>query len=267
MMTYFNKNSELKQGYNAYIDAASDDMGTQMDVGLLVMEAGDTVIFEEGKKEIAVLLFAGKVTYQWNGETVEAVRPACFHHEAYCLLASRETKVTLTAHAHSELYIQKTLNDKLYPPVMYTPENIQTQHAGANGELLGCMKREIKTFFDYENAPFSNMVLGEVLNYPGKWSSYPPHHHPQPEVYFYRFDHPAGFGAGFANGEIYQTGHNGLAVITSGFHSQTAAPGYAMCYAWGIRHLEGDPWRKTRIDDPEHAWLWKPDANDHIFQG
>ena len=71
----------------------------------------------------------------------------------------------------------------------------------------------------------------------------------------------------FANGEIYQTGHNGLAVINHGFHSQTAAPGYAMCYAWGIRHLEGDPWKKTRIDDPEHAWLWKPDANDHIFQG
>ena len=72
------------------------------------------------------------------------------------------------------------------------------------------------------------MVLGEVLNFPGKWSSYPPHHHPQPEVYFYRFDYPHGFGAGFANGEIYQTGHNGLAVINHGFHSQTAAPGYAM---------------------------------------
>ena len=71
----------------------------------------------------------------------------------------------------------------------------------------------------------------------------------------------------FANGEIYKTGHNGCAVITSGFHSQTAAPGYAMCYAWGIRHLEGDPWLKTRIDDEEHQWLWKSDANDHIYQG
>ena len=129
------------------------------------------------------------------------------------------------------------------------------------------MKREIKTFFDYENAPFSNMVLGEVLSYPGKWSSYPPHHHPQPEVYFYRFDHPQGFGAGFANGEIYKTGHNGMSIITSGFHSQVTAPGYALCYSWGIRHLDGDPWLKTRIDDPEHAWLWKPDANDHIFKG
>ena len=71
----------------------------------------------------------------------------------------------------------------------------------------------------------------------------------------------------FSNGEIYKTEHNGMATINHGFHSQVAAPGYAMCYAWAIRHLDGDPWQKTRIDDPEHSWLWKPDANDHIFQG
>lgn len=266
-MTYINKNAELKRGYNSYIDTSMDDMGTQMDVGLLIMEEGDTYTYENKKKEVAILLFSGSVTYAWYGETVRADRPDCFHHEAYCLLAPRDTHITLTALAHSELYIQATENDRDYEPVMYTPESIQIQHAGANGELMGCMRREIKTFFDYDNAPFSNMVLGEVLNFPGKWSSYPPHHHPQPEVYFYRFDYPNGFGAGFANGEIYKTGQNGLAVINSGFHSQAAAPGYAMCYAWGIRHLEGDPWKKTRIDDEEHAWLWKPDANDHIFKG
>ena len=74
-MTYFNKNAELKQGYNPYIDMSADDMGTQMDVGLLVMEPGDTFSFEEAEKEIAVLLFAGTVTYQWAGKTVEAERP------------------------------------------------------------------------------------------------------------------------------------------------------------------------------------------------
>ena len=57
-----------------------------------------------------------------------------------------------------------------------------------------------------------------------------------------------------------------MAVIRHGFHSQTAAPGYAMCYAWGIRHLEGDPWDKTRIDDAEHEWLWAEDANEKIYQ-
>ena len=266
-MTYMNKNADLKRGYNCYIDADKDDLGTLMDVGLLIMEEGDVFEIEEKEKECAVLLFSGKVDFSWNGRTCEAERPDCFRYEAYCLLAPRRTHIVLTAKGHSELYIQKTVNERDYESVMYTPDTVQTQHAGANGELMGAMRREIKTFFDYDNAPFSNMVLGEVLNYPGKWSSYPPHHHPQPEVYFYRFDYPDGFGAGFANGEIYKTQHNGMSVITSGFHSQVTAPGYAMCYSWGIRHLDGDPWLKTRIDDPEHAWLWKSDANDHIFNG
>ena len=266
-MTYLNKNAELKRGYNPYLDTAIDDMGTQMDVGLLILEAGDTYTYQDEAKEAAILLFSGSVTFDWNGSTVRADRPDCFHHEGTCLLASCGTRVTLTALSHSELYLQATVNPEPYTPVLFTPDSVQVQHAGANGELMGCMRREIKTFFDYDNAPFSNMVLGEVLNFPGKWSSYPPHHHPQPEVYFYRFDYPDGFGAGFANGEIYKTGHNGLAVINHGFHSQAAAPGYAMCYAWGIRHLDGDPWKKTRIDDEEHAWLWRADANDHIFKG
>ena len=262
---YFTK--ELHEGYNSYIDAKTDDMGTQMDVGLLVMEAGDRYVIEDEVKETAVLLFEGDVTLKWGEKTAEASRPDCFRYEAYCLLCPRRVRIEITAKGHAELYIQQTDNERDYEPVLYTPDTVQTQHAGNNGELMGCMRREIKTFFDYDNAPFSNMVLGEVLNYPGKWSSYPPHHHPQPEVYFYRFDYPQGFGVGFSNGEIWQTGHNGCLVINSGFHSQAAAPGYAMCYSWGIRHLPGDPWLKTRIDDEAHSWLWKADANEHIFQG
>ena len=262
---YFNK--DLHRGYNAYIDTAVDDMGTQMDVGLLVMEEGDTYRICDPAKETAVLLFEGRMELTYGDKTVSAERPDCFHYEAYCLLAPRNTEIKIKAVSHAEIYIQQTVNERDYEAILYTPETVQVQHAGANGELMGAMRREIKTFFDYDNAPFSNMVLGEVLNYPGKWSSYPPHHHPQPEVYFYRFDYPHGFGAGFANGEIYETRHNGMAVINYDCHSQVTAPGYAMCYSWGIRHLEGDPWLKTRIDDPEHAWLWKPDANDHIFQG
>lgn len=165
-MTYFNKNKELKRGYNAYIDESTNYMGTQMNVGLLVMEDGDTYTYESADHEVAILLFEGKVTYEYAGKTVEADRPNCFHHEAYCLLAPKGTKITLTAHSHSELYMQDTLNEKDYEPVMYTPETVQTQHAGSKGELMGAMEREIKTFFDYDNAPFSNMVLGEVLNVP-----------------------------------------------------------------------------------------------------
>ena len=49
-MAYMNKNAELKNGYNAYIDSSVDDMGTQMDVGLLLMEAGDTYVYLGDRK-------------------------------------------------------------------------------------------------------------------------------------------------------------------------------------------------------------------------
>ena len=34
-------NYQPKHGYNSYIDAAADDLGTQMDVGLLILEPGE----------------------------------------------------------------------------------------------------------------------------------------------------------------------------------------------------------------------------------
>lgn len=265
-MTYMEP-KPLKRGYIPYIDMAQDDYGTQMDVGLLILEAGDSFVIDEPEKEVAVLLWEGEADLQWKEGSAHLCRENPFGHGGYCLLVGRGNTITVTAVAHSEFYVQKTHNEKSFPAVLYTPETTLIQPAGAKGELMGAMRRDIITYFDYDNAPFSNMVLGEVLNHPGKWSSYPPHHHPQPEVYFYRFDYPDGFGAGFANGEVYRTGHNGLSIINHGFHSQVAAPGYALCYAWGIRHLDGDPWIKTRIDDPEHSWLWKEDANDHIFKG
>jgi hypothetical protein len=58
--TYISKNSELKKGYNTYINASEDDYGTQMDVGLLIMEDGDTYTIEEAKKERRFFCSAGR---------------------------------------------------------------------------------------------------------------------------------------------------------------------------------------------------------------
>ncbi|MCI8694935.1 MAG: 5-deoxy-glucuronate isomerase, partial [Lachnospiraceae bacterium] len=122
-------------------------------------------------------------------------------------------------------------------------------------------RRQVLTVFDYENAPYSNMVMGEVFHKPGCWSSYPPHFHPQPELYYYEFDKPQGFGVGFVGEECFRVEDQGcLAITPMHAHQQAAAPGYRMYYAWLIRHLEGDPWRKTRIVDPAHEWL---DTSDY----
>lgn len=254
------KNSITKTGLNPYLHIEKEkgrDVG--MDVALLVLEHGETYTECEAKKESAFLLFSGTADFCADDSEWRVHRDSEFTQEASCLHVCAGTHVMIRAHEHCEIYVQRVINETHFDTKCYLPEDVLVQRAGVT-ELQGTMRRNIKTIFDLENAPYSNMVVGEVLNFPGKWSSYPPHFHPQPEVYFYRFDKPQGFGVGFANGDVHQTGHNGLLVIEHGFHSQAAAPGYGLCYVWGIRHLPGDPWAKTRIDEPEHLWMMQEGA-------
>jgi len=252
---------DLRNGYNEYIKLDSPEGRlAMMDVGLLILDPGESFVLKEKEKEYAILLIEGKASFQWENKNITAERKNPFDYDPWCIHAPRLVQTVVTALEHSEFYIQKTDNEKDFPVKFYFPEDVHTQKAGSKGELNGTMRRNIRTVFDYSNAPYSNMVLGEVVNFPGLWSSYPPHWHPQPEVYFYRFDKPQGFGAGFTNGNVFELHHNGLLLITDKFHSQVAAPGYPMCYMWGIRHFPGYPWEKTRIDDEEHTWMLQKDA-------
>lgn len=65
-----------------------------------------------------------------------------------------------------------------------------------------------------------------------------------------------GFGAGFEGNTPYKTENGSCLCIRGGnAHQQVTAPGYEMYYVWLIRHLDGDPWDKTRIYVPEYEWL------------
>ena len=65
-----------------------------------------------------------------------------------------------------------------------------------------------------------------------------------------------GFGASFVGDDVYKSVDRGHAEIPGGkTHQQGAAPGYEMYYVWMVRHIDGDPWIKTRIYAPEHEWL------------
>ena len=252
---------EFKQGYNSIIDLGSSGARVMMDVGILKLPKGAAFELEEKDKETAWLLLTGAVEFQSGGKAYVGERNSLFDKMPSCLHVPKCVKVRIKAREDSEIYVQKTINAGTFTPRFYASDDVQCTEAGLDDQLGGCMRRNIRTVFDFENAPYSNMVLGEVVNFPGKWSSYPPHFHPQPEVYFYKFDRPQGFGASFVGDHAFMIRHNSLTLISDGVvHPQTAAPGYAMFYVWGIRHLEGDPWRKTRTDAPEHTWMLEKDA-------
>jgi 5-deoxy-glucuronate isomerase len=106
---------------------------------------------------------------------------------------------------------------------------------------------------------------------PGGWSSYPPHHHRQPEIYHYRFTAPQGYGHAELGDQVFKVGNRDTLCIKPGLdHAQCAAPGYGMYYSWVIRHLPGDPYTVPEFTR-EHAWIMDKDAAfwwpDDILRG
>lgn len=218
------------------------------------MKPGEERRFLHADEEMALLLVKGAVTYRWEDHAQTVERQDFFKEGAYCLHVCRETSVTVQAHTETELLVQATDNPRHFACVFYTPEN-STEETFGQGQFDGKAQRTVRTFFDYSNAPYSNLVMGEILIPQGGWSSYPPHQHPQPEVYYYHFEKPQGFGACFIGDEACIIRDGSFAAIPGGLcHPQVNAPGYPMYYVWMIRHFDNAPWT-DRLFDPAHAWL------------
>ena len=231
-----------------------------MDIYVKKLKKGETLEIIEENNECAILLLSGDVTFKVGNEIDEhCKRKTPFEKKPYAVLFCTQVKASVTANEESEILVQMTDNEKTWKSEFYNPDNCLYQEFG-KGQWNGTGHRIVSTMFDLDNAPQSNMVMGEVFNQPGRWSSYPPHYHPQPELYYYQFDHPEGFGAGFEGNTPYKTENGSCLCIRGGnAHQQVTAPGYEMYYVWLIRHLDGDPWDKTRIYVPEYEWLANAD--------
>ena len=128
----------------------------------------------------------------------------------------------------------------------------------------GTWERNVRTILGPEHAA-SRLLVGETLNPPGCWSSYPPHKHDthEPpdevrleEVYLFRLQPENGFGVQI----LYEPGQErsfmvrdgDVAVIPSGYHPVVAAPGYELYYLWV---MAGQGRVMAPRFDPEHVWV------------
>lgn len=229
----------------------------EMDMDIRIYTLNDeTMEFMDEEKETAILLLEGKIEFIWNGESVKGSRRNVFDDMPFCLHVPAKTKVVCKTEGRTQFLVQKTENRKDFKPVLFKQEDFSEVKAG-EGFMENTATRLIRTIFDLSNAPYSNMVLGEVISEQGRWSSYPPHHHDQPEVYYYKFDKPQGFGCAMIGDDAYLVKDHSYVAIEGGYtHPQTTAPGYRMYFCWMIRHLEGNPWNK-RVFDPDHEWMTK----------
>lgn len=145
------------------------------------------------------------------------------------------------------------------PARIIRPEDQHVRTAGSDN-----WSRTIRTILGPEDDA-GRLVVGETINPPGNWSSYPPHKHDRQappeevaleEVYFYRFKPEGGFGVQLLyddddeRAEIVH--HEDVVEIPSGYHPVVAAPGYALYYLWV---MAGEGRELMPYFDPRHAWV------------
>jgi 5-deoxy-glucuronate isomerase len=131
----------------------------------------------------------------------------------------------------------------------------------------GNWSRSVRTILGPDHDA-QRLLLGETINPPGNWSSYPPHRHDRDnppeevdleEVYLFRTNPAGGFGVqiryeldGDRAEEAFVVRDDDIAVIRSGFHPVVAASGYELYYLWV---MAGDGRVMMPYLDPAHAWV------------
>jgi len=255
------------KGYTKITEAGDKSAGgldTQMDFGILVHGPNDP-IEETHPKESVWVLIRGEAQISAGDQNQVLKRESIFDEAPTAIHVGPDTPLSIIPVSEEvEWAITRTTNDKKLTTRIYTPDNLSPEYRGAGLVQNACL-RNVRLIFDYDTNPEANLVIGEVVNYPGKWSSYPPHHHDQPEIYHYRFTEAQGYGHAELGDSVFKVQQNDSMIIPPQLdHAQVSAPGYGMWYLWVIRHLENNPYTGFEFT-ADHAWIldegnqgWEP---------
>lgn len=260
MSNRLHRTEDFAFGYNAITDLYGEHKEMLMDYGVLKLNEG--MYFEDPRTELerVYLLMYGKVEVEYDGTKVVAERGSYLNENIWCINVPKGVKLAVKGLAEdSEIAVMRTENDKQFAPVVRCGDMITNEIRG-KGFMNEAGTRIVRTAQDVRLSPDSNLMLGEDVHYPGKWSGFPSHSHNQPEIYFYKFHPKNGFGLLRLGDEAVLLEHNDtVKIVPDHVHPQVTAPGYAMYYIWVIRHLEGNPYIKPTFEE-QHLWVEQPGA-------
>jgi 5-deoxy-glucuronate isomerase len=240
-------------GYNSIVEMDGKYSEMKMDFGMLMLTACKTFECDTGK-ERAIILIAGKVVFEWEDRKVTAERGLWKDENPWCLSVPKDVKIKITGIAdHSKLAYHATDNDKIFSSKMYVPDEIPSvlRAKGINDDTA-C--RIFRTIIDVDINPDSNFVLGEDVHLPGRWSGYPNHYHPHPEIYHFEFYPDNGFGLQrLGNEAVYLENDDTVTIYPNEVHPCVGAPGYYLYYIWCIKEDHENRYRPWF--EMQHVWV------------
>lgn len=250
---------DFEPGYTAITALDGDHSQMLMDFGILRLNEGMEFTDDKPLERAFVLLY-GQIEVTYNGQTVCGTRATYTDDTIWCVNLPKGVSATIRGIAQdSQVAVIRTENDRDFAPVVRSGEQIVEEVRG-KGYMNEAGTRIVRTAQDKRLTPASNLMFGEDMHYPGKWSGFPSHSHVQPELYFYKFYPEGGFGLLRLGDEGVVLEHNDTVLIEPNLvHPQVSAPGYAMYYLWIIRHLEGNPYLGPDFEE-QHLWVERPGA-------
>jgi len=269
-MSHLYKAQPLDEGYNLIVGPENAELKMLEFGRLLLSEAGKSFEEATGNREVAITIYSGKCMVEVLSPTEvkwEEIggRADAFSGKPSVVYIPRDAEYRITAQARLEAGMFKAPAEKKTAPALVTPDDLIATSAGA-----GNWRREVWTAIG-PNVEASTLLMGETLNPPGYWSSYPPHKHdthappqeaPYEEVYFFQVKPKQGFGiqrvytgrdAPDPLDEVYVIEDGDTVVIPRGYHPVAAAPGYQVHYSWALAGEGRTPGAWS--DDPKHAWV------------
>ncbi|MFX0085158.1 MAG: 5-deoxy-glucuronate isomerase [Candidatus Hodarchaeota archaeon] len=255
--------SEFKPDYIELVSPTTHPL-KKITFGLLTVK--DNYNWKSYVEETVFILLSGKVKIYIRDLILNlGPRRSVFQERASAFWLPPNNSIKIEAEsAEANLAVVKSpldINDASSDYFILYPQDIKLNKRGHSNWL-----RKVYDIITPKH-PSKSLIIGETINYPGNWSSFPPHRHDKDdypnescleEIYFYQLDPPYGFGMqrlyndDLSLDKAFILNNGDIVVIDQGYHPVVAAPGISLYYLW---ILAGEKRILAAKDDPKYEWL------------
>jgi len=241
-----------------------------LEFGLATVDRGEPLHWHSGTTEAVVYLIGGHCAWTISGASGELAgvldsRKEIFDGPPSAIFMPAGSRLQLeSGGGTAKLAFFSTPPQEERSPQAVGPQEVTVRTVGAES-----WTRRVVSVIDERIA--SRLLIGETINVPGDWSSYPPHKHdaelpgrevPMEEIYHYVIRPSGGFGLQLVYTdptdpspfhEIHRVSDGDTVVIPRGYHPVVAAAGYQLAYLWAIsgQRVQYGAWST----EPGHRWL------------